>query len=126
MPAALTSTGTRTGTSSSLWRPGLTAGAVAAVATTAVAAIAHGAGGPVAAVAPPAAPAIAPGAGATFETAPGDAIPTAGFAQLTMLFTVVGIGIAAAIRRASAQPRTTFTHVALVLTMLSVMPDLGS
>src|SRR3954447_2977320 len=97
--------GTRTGTSSSLWRAGLTAGAVAAVATTAVAAIAHG-------------------AGVTFETAPGDAIPTAGFAQLTILFTVVGIGIAAGIRRASAQPRTTFTHVALVLTMLSVMPDL--
>jgi uncharacterized protein DUF6069 len=106
MTAILTSATTRTGTTASLWRAGLVATAVAAAATTAVAAVAHG-------------------AGVTFETAPGDAIPMAGFAQLTILFSVIGIGIAAVLRRRSAQPRTTFTRVAVALTILSVVPDLA-
>src|SRR5690349_10444937 len=101
-----TATTTRTGTTASLWRAGLTAAAIAAVATTTVAAAAHG-------------------AGVSFETAPGDAIPMAGFAQLTILFSVIGIGIAAVLRRRSAQPRTTFVRVAVALTVLSVVPDLA-
>jgi hypothetical protein len=106
MTAILTSSTTvRTRTAASLWRGGLAAAAVAAVATTAVAAIARG-------------------AGVSFETAPGDAIPMAGFAQLTILFSVVGIAIAAVIRRRSARPRTIFTRVAVGLAMLSVVPDL--
>jgi hypothetical protein len=109
MTAILTSTTTQTSTTrttATLWRAGLVAGAIAAAATTAVAVAAHG-------------------AGITFETAPGDAIPMAGFAQLTILFSVIGIGIAAVIRRRSARPRTTFTRVAVALTILSVVPDLA-
>ena len=107
MTAILTTTNTtRTRTTASLWRAGLTATALAAVATTAIAAAARG-------------------AGVSFETAPGDAIPIAGFAQLTILFSVIGIGIAAVIRRRSAQPRRTFTRVAVALAILSVVPDLA-
>lgn len=105
MSATLTSTTIQTRTSASLWRAGLTAAAVAAVATTVVAAVARA-------------------AGVSFESAPGDAIPLAGFAELTVLFSVIGIGIAALIRRHSSRPRTTFTRVAIGLTILSVVPDL--
>jgi hypothetical protein len=106
MTTILTSTATtRTGTTASLWRAGLTAAAIAAAATTTVAAAAHG-------------------AGVSFETAPGDAIPLAGFAQLTILFSVIGIGIATVLRRRGAHPRSTFTRVAVALTVLSVVPDL--
>src|SRR5689334_9474219 len=105
MTATLTSTTMQTRTSAGLWRAGLPAAAVDAVATTAIAIAARG-------------------AGVNFETAPGDAIPLAGFAQLTILFSVIGIGIAAVIRRRSSRPRTTFTRVAIALTVLSVVPDL--
>jgi hypothetical protein len=107
MTTILTCTATtRTATTASLWRAGLTATAIAAAATTTVAAAAHG-------------------AGVSFETAPGDAIPLAGFAQLTILFSVIGIGIATVLRRRSTQPRSTFTRVAVALTILSVVPDLA-
>jgi peptidoglycan/LPS O-acetylase OafA/YrhL len=90
---------------SSLWRPGLKAGVAAAVATTAVASIASA-------------------LGVAFESAPGDAIPLAGFAQLTLVFTIVGVLIARAIRNRGAHPRSTFTKTAVVLLALSVVPDL--
>jgi hypothetical protein len=86
----------------SLWRTGVGAGLAAAVATTAVAAL----------------------SGASFETAPGDAIPLLGFAQLTLLFTAVGVGIAAILRRRSVRPRSMFLRTTLVLTAVSVVPDL--
>jgi hypothetical protein len=105
MTATLTSTTIQTRTSASLWRAGLAAAGVAAVATTVVAAVARA-------------------AGVSFESAPGDAIPLAGFAELTILFSVIGIGIAALIRRRSSRPRATFTRVAVALTILSVVPDL--
>jgi hypothetical protein len=105
MTAIITPTTTRTRTTASLWRAGLTAAAAAAVATTAVAAAARG-------------------AGVTFESASGDAIPMAGFAELTILFSVIGIVIAAVIRRYSTRARTTFVRVAVALTVLSVVPDL--
>ena len=105
MTALLTATTPRTRTTASLWRAGLVAGVLAAAATTAVAAVART-------------------AGVSFETAPGDAIPMAGFAQLTILFSVIGIGIASVLRRRSARPRATFTRIAVALTVLSVVPDL--
>ena len=87
-----------------LWRTGLKAGALAAAATTGIAAVASA-------------------LGVSFESAPGDAIPLAGFAQLTLFFTLVGVVIAAVIRHRSSHPRSTFTTTAVALTALSVVPD---
>jgi hypothetical protein len=89
----------------SLIRTGAVAGVSAAVATTAIAAVAHA-------------------AGVSFETAPGNGIPLAGFAQLTLLFTAVGVALAAALRRRASRPRLTFVRTTVVLTALSVVPDL--
>ena len=91
-------------TTQSLWRRGAAAGVIAAAATTAVAAAANA-------------------AGVSFESAPGEAIPIAGFAQLTFVFTMVGVVIARCIERRGACPRSTFTKTAVVLTVLSLVPD---
>jgi uncharacterized membrane protein YoaK (UPF0700 family) len=88
----------------SLWRTGLRAGATAAVATVAVAGAANA-------------------AGVSLDTAPGEAIPLFAFAQLTLVFTVVGILIARAIARRGRQPRTTLLRVTVALTALSLVPD---
>ena len=92
------------GSTPSLWRRGLRAGALAAAATTAIAAVASA-------------------MGVSFESAPGDAIPLAAFAQLTVLFTVVGVVIAQVLRHRSPRARSTFTKTAVALTALSVVPD---
>ena len=107
MTATLTPTTpstTATTVTRSLWRTGMRAGATAAVATVAVAGIAHA-------------------AGVSLDTAPGEAIPLIGFAQLTLVFTVVGILIARAIGRRSGQPRNTLLRVTVALTALSLVPD---
>jgi hypothetical protein len=88
----------------SLWKGGLAAGAVAAVATTAIAGIAMA-------------------AGVDFEIS-GEAIPLAGFAQMTILGAVIGILLAAALRRRSAQPRARFVQATVGLAALSLVPDL--
>jgi hypothetical protein len=92
-------------TTRSLWRTGACAGLVAAVATVAIAACAHA-------------------AGVSLETAPGEAVPVLGFGQLTLFFTAIGVGIAKAIGRRAAQPRTTLVKVTVALTALSLVPDL--
>jgi hypothetical protein len=105
--AATVETTTRSVTPSaslSLWRPGLAAAIAAGAATTAVAAVARG-------------------LGATFETAPGEAIPLPGFAQFTIIFSVIGILIARSIGRRARRPRPMFTTVAVTLTVLSFVPD---
>ena len=88
-----------------LWRTGLVAGLAAATATVAVAAIAHA-------------------LGVSLETAPGEAIPVIGFGQLTLFFTAIGVLIARTIGRRARQPRSTFITTTIVLTALSVVPDL--
>jgi peptidoglycan/LPS O-acetylase OafA/YrhL len=107
----MTATATLTTTSSessvaapSLWRSGLSAGVVAGVATTAIAAVAS---------------ALDVGVVST-DAHP---IPVAGFAQLTVFFTVVGILIAKSMRRRAARPRATFQTTALALTAASFVPD---
>src|SRR4051794_32762250 len=100
-----TSTHDTTSTTTPVWRAGLAAGLVAAVATTAIAGVASA-------------------AGVSFETAPGEAIPVLGFGQLTLFFTAVGVLIARTIGRRSSHPRSTFVTTCLVLTALSVVPDL--
>ena len=87
-----------------LWRPAAVAGVVAAATTTAIAAVASA-------------------ADVSFETAPGEAIPVLGFAQLTLIATALGLLIARLARRA-AHPRSVFVKVTVVLTALSVVPDL--
>lgn len=80
------------------------AGATAAVATVAVAGLAKA-------------------AGVSLDTAPGEAIPLFAFAQLTLVFTVVGILIARAIGRRGRQPGRTLLRVTVALTALSLVPD---
>lgn len=85
-----------------LWRPALACGAVAAAATTAIAAVASA-------------------AGVSFET-DGEQIPLMGFAQMTVLGALLGLVIARLCRRA-AHPRATFVRTTVALTALSVVPD---
>jgi Family of unknown function (DUF6069) len=90
--------------SASLWRAGAKAGLVAAAATTAVAVVARALDVPI--------------------DADGEAIPILGFAQLTLFFTFVGVLIATGIGRWSRHPRSTFVVTAVVLTVMSCVPDL--
>jgi hypothetical protein len=105
-PTVLSSTSVESSnTNPRLWRAGLAAGAAAGVATMAVAAAAQGLDV------------------TSFETAPGESIPVAGFGQLTLFFTVVGIVIARSIAKRARHPRSTFVTTTLTLTALSFVPD---
>ena len=88
----------------SLWRTGLKAGLVAAVATTAIAVVASA-------------------AGVSFEVE-GEAIPMAGYAQMTLIGAVLGVLLAKALRRWAKHPQRTFVRTTVALTALSVVPDL--
>ncbi len=91
-------------TATSVWATGAGAGLVAAVATVAVAGIAHrGLDIPL--------------------TVGGKAIPLLGFAQLTFVFSLVGALIAAVMSRRASRPRHTFVIATFALTALSIVPD---
>ena len=94
----------RSASTPSLWRTGVAAGLAAAAATVAVAATAQA-------------------FDVSLETAPGEAIPLLGFAQLTLLCTAVGVLIARTIGRRAGSPRSTFTRTTICLTALSLVPD---
>jgi hypothetical protein len=109
MTAVLDPTTTTSGldarpTSLGLWRSGLAAGAVAAAATTAIVVVARALDVAVA--------------------VDGERIPLVGFPQMTVLCTVVGILIARSLARRSAQPVRRFVQATVVLTALSLVPDL--
>ncbi len=87
----------------SLWKPGLLAGLVAAVATTTVVMVARAADVPVA--------------------IQGEQIPLAGFAQLTLVATVIGIVIARVLSTRARHPRHTFVVATVALTAVSLVPD---
>ena len=87
----------------SLWKPGLQAGLVAAVATTAVVIVARAADVPVA--------------------VQGEQIPLAGFAQLTLVATVIGIVIARVLSTRARHPGHTFMVATVALTAVSLVPD---
>ena len=53
----------------------------------------------------------------------GEAIPVAGFAQLTLFFSAVGIVMASVMARRSAHAHATFVRTTLALTALSFVPD---
>ena len=88
-----------------VWKHGVAAALVASVATTVLAAVASA-------------------AGISFADSTGASIPLAGFAQLTLFFSLVGVGMAAVMARKSRRPRSTFVRTAVALTALSFVPDL--
>lgn len=106
IPTITESTVAKSESTTALWRIGLKAGIVAAAATTAVAV-------------------VAAAIGVSFETAPGEAIPLLGFAQLTLVFTMVGVLIARTLRGRASHPYSTFVRTAVALTALSVVPDIA-
>ncbi|MGH3662275.1 MAG: DUF6069 family protein [Micromonosporaceae bacterium] len=104
-PATLTTATTADATRRPVWRAGLIAAAAASAATTALAAAAST-------------------AGVTFADHTGGAsIPLAGFAQLTFIFSMIGVALAAVLARRARRPRQTFTRTTVALTVLSCVPD---
>ena len=61
-------------------------------------------------------------AGVSFETASGT-IPLAGYAQLTALFSLIGVAMAAVMARVARRPRRTFVVTTVTLTIASLVPD---
>ncbi|HEY9394843.1 MAG TPA: DUF6069 family protein [Nocardioides sp.] len=61
-------------------------------------------------------------AGVSFETASGP-IPILGFAQLTVMFSLIGVAMAAVMARVARHPRRTFVVTTVVLTVASLVPD---
>ena len=89
-----------------LLRAGAAAGATAAVVTTLVASGAHA-------------------AGVSFADRTGESIPMFAFAQLTLMCALLGVAVAAGIRRRASHPGRTFTRVAWTLAVVScVAPTL--
>src|SRR4051794_29922483 len=54
----------------------------------------------------------------------GDPIPVPGFGVLTAVFSVVGLVLAAVLSRTARHPRRAFLRTTVVLTALSLVPDL--
>jgi len=88
-----------------VWKHGVSAAVAASLATTVLAAGASA-------------------AGVSFADRTGASIPIAGFAQLTLVFSLVGVAMAAVMARKARRPRATFVRTALALTALSFVPDL--
>ena len=53
----------------------------------------------------------------------GAPIPASGFAVMTVIFAVVGLVIATALRRFARHPRTAWIRTSVALTVLSFVPD---
>jgi len=106
-PSTRSTPGTTTPTSARLpvWKHGLAAALLASIATTVLAAAASH-------------------VGVSFANGTAAAIPLAGFAQLTLIFSLLGVAIAAVMTRTARRPRPTFVRTALALTTLSIVPDL--
>jgi len=103
MSATAIATAPRTSTTGSLVLAGLGATAAASVATPLVAAGGHAAG-------------ISLDIG-------GAPIPVLGFATLTAFFSVVGVVLAVVLSRLARHPRIVFVRTTVVLTALSLVPD---
>jgi hypothetical protein len=101
MTATLTTTTRSTG---ALVGAGLAATAVASIVTSTVAAAGSA-------------------AGISLDVS-GAPIPVPGFAVLTAVFSLVGVALAAVLARRARQPRSTFVRTTVVLTALSLVPDL--
>jgi len=99
------STASTSGARPALWKHGVAAAVLASVATTVLAAVASA-------------------AGVSFADRTGASIPIAGFAELTLVFSLLGVGLAAVLARRARRPRRTFVRTAVALTALSYVPDL--
>ncbi|GAA1256903.1 hypothetical protein GCM10009609_20000 [Pseudonocardia aurantiaca] len=53
----------------------------------------------------------------------GTPIPMSGFAVLTVICSVVGLALALVLARSARRPRTAFVRTTIVLTALSLVPD---
>ncbi len=53
----------------------------------------------------------------------GAPIPVPGFATLTAFFSVIGLVLAVVLARLARHPRSTFVRTTVVLTVLSLVPD---
>jgi len=93
-----------TATRPTVWKHGVAASVAAAAATTTGAAVASA-------------------AGVSFADSSGASIPVAGFAQLTLVFSLVGVALSAVLARKAHRPRSTFVRTTVALTALSVVPD---
>ncbi|WP_308424449.1 DUF6069 family protein [Nocardioides albus] len=51
-------------------------------------------------------------------------MPIAGFAQVTAVFSLIGVAMAAVMARVALRPRRTFVVTTVLLTVLSLVPDL--
>lgn len=87
-----------------VWKHGLGISVVASLVTTAAAAVASA-------------------AGVSFAGPDGTSIPLTGFTQMTFIFSMVGVALAAALARKACRPRRTFVRTTSVLTALSLVPD---
>lgn len=101
---AVNTTRTATSRTGALIGAGVAAAAVASAATMAVAAAGHA-------------------AGVSLDMG-GAPIPVTGFGMLTAIFSLVGVAVAAVLSRAARRPRRTFVRTTVVLTALSLVPDL--
>jgi uncharacterized protein DUF6069 len=102
---ATTATTTRTAPSSlaALVGTGIAAAAAASAATMLVAAAGHA-------------------AGVSLDIG-GAPIPASGFGVLTAVFSLVGLVLAAVLSRTARHPRRAFVRTTVVLTVLSLVPD---
>ena len=100
---ASTTRPTTTSTVGAVLRTGAVAAVAATAATMAVAAGGHA-------------------AGISLDMA-GAPIPVSGFGVLTAVFSLVGVVIAALMSRFARRPRLTFIRTTVVLTVLSLVPD---
>jgi len=110
LQATATHTTTRTAATTTrrfpVLKAGSAAGAVAAMATTVIAVAAHS-------------------VGVSFADRTGQSIPWFAFAQLTFVGALLGVALAAGVRRRASQPRRTFTRAAWTLAVVScVAPTL--
>ncbi|MFI7282917.1 DUF6069 family protein [Micromonospora chersina] len=103
MTTTATTTPATTSTFGALIGAGVLATAAASAATMAVAAAGHT-------------------AGISLDVADAP-IPVAGFGVLTAAFSLVGVIIAALLSRFARRPRRTFVRTTVVLTVLSLVPD---
>jgi hypothetical protein len=86
-----------------VWKTGVGAGLAASAATVGVAGLARAIDVPLA--------------------VGGESIPLVGFAQLTFVATIIGTVLAAVMSRRANRPAQTFVATTLVLTAMSIVPD---
>ncbi|MEU4479075.1 DUF6069 family protein [Micromonospora sp. NPDC023966] len=103
MTTTVNTTHATTSTFGAMIRTGVIAAVAASAATMAVAAAGHA-------------------AGVSLDMG-GAPIPVAGFGVLTASFSLIGVVIAALLSRFARRPRRTFVRTTVVLTVLSLVPD---